>query len=314
MNVVIRPLQAQELTKAEHIFRLAFGTFVGLPDPLQFASDLSYIPHRWHTDPTGAFAAEWEGVLIGSNLATCWGSVGFFGPLSVHPAFWDQGIGQRLIAPVLDRFAESNIQQLGLFTFPSSPKHHGLYQKFGFWPRFLTFVMAKSVQRNSQASQSPQWYSQLNQTQRVECLQAGRVLTDKVHEGLDVSQEVGAVQAQSLGDTVLLWDEAGLVGLAICHYGARTEAGSNTCYVKFGAVQPGPEAGQRFEQLLDACEQLAASQGMTRLIAGVNSAQHDAYNRMLARGFRTEITGVAMHKPNEAGYQRPDRFVLCDWR
>ncbi|WP_269321030.1 hypothetical protein [Fischerella sp. PCC 9605] len=32
------------------------------------------------------------------------------------------------------------------------------------------------------------------------------------------------------------------------------------------------------------------------------------------RGFRAEIIGVAMHRPNEAGYNRPDVFVLDDWR
>ena len=26
-----------------------------------------------------------------------------------------------------------------------SPKHLGLYQKFGFWPRFLTAIMAKQL-------------------------------------------------------------------------------------------------------------------------------------------------------------------------
>jgi hypothetical protein len=27
-----------------------------------------------------------------------------------------------------------------------SPKHLGLYQRFGFWPRFLTAIMAKHLQ------------------------------------------------------------------------------------------------------------------------------------------------------------------------
>ena len=33
----------------------------------------------------------------------------------------------------------------GLFTFAQSAKHVGLYQKFGFWPRFLTMVMSKPI-------------------------------------------------------------------------------------------------------------------------------------------------------------------------
>jgi hypothetical protein len=35
---------------------------------------------------------------------------------------------------------------------------------------------------------------------------------------------------------------------------------------------------------------------------------------MLARGFRTGVQGVAMHKPDEPGYSRPDVSALDDWR
>jgi hypothetical protein len=34
----------------------------------------------------------------------------------------------------------------------------------------------------------------------------------------------------------------------------------------------------------------------------------------VAIGFRTEMTGVAMQKPNQPGYNRPDVFALDDWR
>ncbi len=59
---------------------------------------------------------------------------------------------------------------------------------------------------------------------------------------------------------------------------------------------------------------LTAKAGMSGLLAGVNTSHHDAYGQMIARGFRTQITGIAMHKPNEAGFARPDVFVLNDWR
>jgi len=34
----------------------------------------------------------------------------------------------------------------------------------------------------------------------------------------------------------------------------------------------------------------------------------------VARGFRTEVSAVALHRPNEPGYSRPGLFVLDDWR
>ena len=35
-GVSIRPLREHELSEADRIFRLAFGTFIGLPDPMTF--------------------------------------------------------------------------------------------------------------------------------------------------------------------------------------------------------------------------------------------------------------------------------------
>jgi predicted N-acetyltransferase YhbS len=313
MNISIRLLQANELATADHIFRLAFGTFVGLPEPTDFAGDAAYIQHRWKTDPNAAFVAEVDGKLIGSNLVVNWGSFGYFGPLSVHPDFWQQKVGQQLIEPAIACFTQWQTRLAGLYTFATSPKHHALYQKFGFNLRFLTPIMAKSVQPSQVIPQGMR-YSQLNEDERAESLKASSQLTDSIYEGLDLTREIQTVHQQALGDTVLFWDDIGLAGFAVCHYGANTEAGSNTCYVKFGAVRSGTDAGERFEQLLDLCEHLAVTQGMSKLLAGVNTSREEAYRRMIARGYVSEIIGVAMHRPNEPGYNRPDVFALDDWR
>jgi hypothetical protein len=66
--------------------------------------------------------------------------------------------------------------------------------------------------------------------------------------------------------------------------------------------------------LLQACEELAAMKGLSRLVAGNNTARHEAYRSMLGRGFRTELQGVAMQRHNEAGYNRPGVYLIDDWR
>jgi len=42
---------------------LAFGTFVGLHDPMQFSGDADPIRTRFRTDPSAALAAEVNGEL-----------------------------------------------------------------------------------------------------------------------------------------------------------------------------------------------------------------------------------------------------------
>jgi hypothetical protein len=69
-----------------------------------------------------------------------------------------------------------------------------------------------------------------------------------------------------------------------------------------------------FRQLLDAVEHLAGTRGLSRLVAGVNTNRHEAYRAMLSCGFRTDIQGIAMHRPNTDGYSRAGAFVIDDWR
>jgi hypothetical protein len=150
--------------------------------------------------------------------------------------------------------------------------------------------------------------------ERAGCLDECRALTETIHAGLDVRVEIEAVANQALGDTVLVRNGKTLVGLAVCHVGAGSEAGSGAAYVKFGAARSGPSAVQNFDRLVSACEEFARTRGAERLVAGVNTARHDACRALIGRGFRTMLQGVAMLRPNEPGWNRGDCFVLDDWR
>ncbi|MGH7896710.1 MAG: GNAT family N-acetyltransferase [Candidatus Binatia bacterium] len=312
MSIAVRPLQEQDLADADRIFRLAFGTFLGLPEPLAFAGDGDWVGTRFHADPSAALAAEVDGAFAGSNFVTRWGSFGFFGPLTVRPDLWDRGVAKRLLEPTMELFERGQTTHRGLFTFSHSPKHHALYQKFGFYPRFLTAVMAKPVERAS--ARPVACFSTLAENEREGTRRASRALTGSLYAGLDVTPEIDSVAGQRLGDTLLLEDGGNLVGLAVCHAGKGTEAGTGRCYVKFGAVGAGSRAAERFERLLDACEAFAAGAGASTLVAGTNLAREPAYRAMLRRGFRTELVGVAMQSGNEPGPNRPEVFAIDDWR
>ncbi|WP_371100104.1 GNAT family N-acetyltransferase [Streptomyces sp. PU_AKi4] len=213
--VSVRPLVEPDLDRADEIFRVAFGTFLGLPEPETFFGTADYVRTRWAADPRAAFAATVEGEVVGSNFAADWGSVGYFGPLTVRPDLWDRGIGRRLMEPVMDRFDTWENRHLGLFTFSHSPKHLELYRRYGFWPRFLTAVMRKRV-TVSAVVPGRVLYGELTAAERPDALGLARALTGAVHEGLSLEREITAVQAQGLGDTVLLEGAgSGLDGLAV---------------------------------------------------------------------------------------------------
>jgi GNAT superfamily N-acetyltransferase len=311
---MIRPLTKDDLPEARRIACTAFGTFLGASDPENFWADRDYVHGRFGAEHVASFAAEEDGALVGSNFATRWGSVGFFGPITVRPDHQGRGTGKNLVEAVTSQLDAWGVRHAGLRTFPHSPLYHALYGKFGFYPRFLTAIMAAPA-RSAGIARPWTRYSELPAGERETARRSCRELTEQLYEGLDLGAEISIVAARGLGDTLLLWDTSSrLAGFAICHWGPASEAGAGCCYVKFGAVRSGPGAEERFAGLLDACGALAVSAGMPSVLAGVNLAREEAYRHMVARGFRTEMPVVTMHRPNEPGYSRPGAYVLDDWR
>lgn len=311
---VIRPLAESDLATARQIVRRAFGSFLGAPDPENFWTDRDYVYGRFGAEHVAAFAAEENGVLVGSNFATRWGSVGFFGPLTIAPEHWNGGCAQPLVAAACAEFERWRVSHAGLFTFAHSPKHIHLYRKFGFYPRFLTAIMAAPAAAAGGTAVRSR-YSALSPQQCRLAEEASRALTDGIYPGLDLRGEIRTVAALGLGDTLLLWEGAGrLSGFAVCHWGPASEAGADALFVKFGAARRGRRAVDHFAALIDGVLALAAEAGMASVVAGVNLAREEAYRALLARGFRTEFQGVTMHLGNEPGYSRPGLYVLDDWR
>jgi GNAT superfamily N-acetyltransferase len=316
-SVKIGRLKKSELAEAERICRLAFGTFLGVSRPPNSPNARDLVTPRWHSTHVTMIAARDGGRLIGSNVVTRWGSFGFFGPLTVLPEYWDRGVGQRLLQSTMALFDNWGVRHSGLFTFPHSAKHVGLYQKFGYWPRYLTVVMTRtpdaSTAEPTKRTDERALLSKLNRSQREQAIESCGKITNNIDKGLDLTGEIRAVLAQRTGDVVLTYGRNILDGFGICQYGPGSEAGEKTCYVKFGAVRGGAGGGQRFEQLLDACDAFAVSRGAA-VEAGVNLAREDAYRRMRARGYRTTMQGVSMQRPHAEGFNRADAYVIDDWR
>ncbi|TAJ16230.1 MAG: GNAT family N-acetyltransferase [Planctomycetota bacterium] len=313
MTIAIRPLPERDLDAADRIFRLAFGTFLGLPDPLQFAGDADFLRTRWRANPSAVLGAYDGAQLVGSNVASRWGSFGFFGPLTVLPQLWDKAVGQALLSETMRLYEQWGTRSVGLFTFPHSTKHIHVYQKYGFWPQALTPVLALAPAPRQMPAHVAS-YAALAPTERGAALAACRALANEIDAGLDLSAEIESVERQRLGDTLLVREGHELAAFAVCHAGAGSEAGSGTVYVKFAAVRPGAAAAPHFEALLDACEAYAGERGMPTLLAGVNTARSEAYRALLRRGFRARMNGVAMLRPHAPGTLRAGCYVLDDWR
>jgi N-acetylglutamate synthase-like GNAT family acetyltransferase len=316
-SVKIGPIKPAEIPEADRIFRLAFGTFLGIPDPATFMGDRDLVASRIRGKHVEALAARENGRLIGFNMLTTWGSFAFFGPLCVLPKYWDKGVAQKLLESTVAAFDRAELPRTGLFTFPHSAKHVGLYNKFGYWPQQLTALFRYTPEPASgPADPSLRPFvplSTLSRSEREQAITACRKLAGSIEKGLDLTEEIQSLLRQHTGEVLLTYTRNTLDGFAIACTGPGSEGGSEICYLKFAAVRGAAAADGRFDSLLDACEHFAR----TRKIAlefGLSFACEAAYRRVRARKLRPFTHGVAMQRPSLPGFYRQDAYVLSDLR
>ena len=316
-DVIIRQMNEEDIEESDRIIRLAFGTFRGIKDPENYRIDAKYAHPRYFADPSASFVAELNGKIIGSNFGLHWGSIGIFGPLTIHPDYWDKGIGSKLMRQVMRCFEKWKVTHSGAMTFANSPKHISLYRKLGYNPRFLIPVMSKKIEDKPISTNSKfTWlrYSE-NGKDKDRILQECNKVTNTVYPGLDLRLEIKAVDKLNLGDTVILLGEhKEIIGFAVCHCGVNTEAGAEKCYVKFGAVSTNSHSEINFTNLLNVCEEFTVSKKMKTLVVGVNIGRHNAYQLLLKQDFIIDFLGVSLHQPNNDAYNTAEKYVLDDWR
>ncbi len=349
-SVLVGQLRETELEEAGRIVRLAFGTFLGLPNPLEFMGDRDFFSPRWRSPNTSVLAARDNGKLIGSNVVTRWGSFAFFGPLTILPDYWNRGVAQQLLAATINVIDRWGVRRSGLFTFPNSLKHVGLYQKFGYWPGYLTAIMKRAP---AAPSLTP--------------AKGATAVPESLHPGTGSPSGVFLKKTPPFAEPHRareLWNRSGPVLLSALTRSARQQAIA-ACAKLAGRIEqgldlggeiravvaqrtgevlllyarntlhafavcmhgPGSEGGEkvcyvkfaaassaeRFEGLLDAIDAIANEWG-AEVEAGVSTACADAFQRMRSRGYRPEGLGIAMQRPHGDGFTRPGAYVLSDWR
>ncbi len=302
-------LPEAQLESAQRLVRLAFGTFLQMPDPNEFGNG-SLCTARWYMDPEGAFGAWVSDRLVGVVFAINWGSFGFFGPLVVDPEFWSRGIAQQLLEPVMAYFQNRKVTHSGLFTFANSPKHILLYQRYGFEPGYLTALTSAPV---SSAGQDRQYgcFSGANEAARELHIAELKSITDSLYPGLELTVEIENARKRNIGETIISLDPQHKVqGFAVCHFGQGSEAQREAMYVKFAAATN----SRAFAEVLDSCHHLAAKRNLVKIDLGVNTSRKQAYKLILEKGFRVQTFGIAMHLNGQPGFNRDDVFAADDWR
>lgn len=135
-NLNIRPVHPDDLSDLYEMITdpRVIGTLIHLPS-MEFSDEEAWLKNK--KPGSHRLAAELDGKVVGSaavrqNLRARMTHSGRMG-LLVHADYWGQGIGQRLMAAILD-IADNwlNLLRVELEAFTDNPAAIHIYQKFGF--------------------------------------------------------------------------------------------------------------------------------------------------------------------------------------
>jgi N-acetylglutamate synthase-like GNAT family acetyltransferase len=324
--IKIRRVRKGDLSKVRDVMEQAFGDFferqVGTR-PRQVFGGAQYVHHRWLMEPWGCFVAEeGDGKIVGAAVAVMWGTIGLVGPMAVLTNYQNQDIGQQLLTACQEFFDENKATLQGVCTYPYSPKHLILYQKFGYRPKGLVVITGKPLDRreivhatrNAKPGLAIRRYSTLEEAKKKQAMQKIRRMTNAFWRGMDLGKEVEIVDGLTLGDTLLLEKGREVIGFAVCHLPPNSEAPHGCAYVKFLAIDPRQKRPEHLHALLGAVEEMAGAAQLQRVVAPAYTYYWTAYQTLLERGYHVDFTMVRMKRGKQEDYEDPSDLVLDDWR
>ena len=242
-------------------------------------------------EPEGCFAAEVDERIVGCIFSHVWGAVGWFGPVEVVTEHQNRGIGKELVTRSVQHLRSRGCTTIGLETMSSSIKNISLYEKLGFMPRHLSYVLYKRLERSDGTR------PKISEAGYSEDLDIRKEKWNSIIPGLDYTSELRATVEQKLG-RVLVHGSSGDVSHAVVHTYEMFENSPNAIVKLLVAEDEGSAS-----ELLVACENDAIEEGRTGIFLRTYAASHPRLEFFLKRGYVLQSTSTRMilEGPDEEG-------------
>jgi GNAT superfamily N-acetyltransferase len=223
------------------------------------------------------------------NLAHLCGQEGWMGPLAVRTDRQGGGVGKSVVGAAADWLIDHGARTVGLETMPRTVDNIGFYSTLGFQPGHLTVTL--TLDTGTRRLPAPALLSAEPEDRQHSALSAIRGLVEELAPGYDCSREILLTAEMGLGDTVLLWGDAGLDGFALWHSAALAEGrdADELRVLKLAARSP-----ETFAAVVTAVEAAASRAGIRRVAIRSQTAYADAYQALVARSYQVRWTDLRM--------------------
>jgi GNAT superfamily N-acetyltransferase len=230
-----------------------------------------------------------RGDVAAFNVAHQGGVEGWMGPLAVRPDRQGTGVGKTIVRAAADWLIDRGVSTLGLETMPRTPENIGFYARLGFMPGFLTITLTNEITTRGQPA--PLLLSRRSVEDKAATMEAARRLVNDLAPGIDFSREILLTAELGLGDTSLVEGTDGLDALALWHSAPLADSRTRD---EVRVLKLAARDDKAFDAAIAAVEAAAAKAGIRRVAVRCQSRYHDAFLRLIARGYRVRWTDLRM--------------------
>ena len=230
-----------------------------------------------------------HGDVAAFNVAHLAGAEGWMGPLAVRPDRQGTGVGKTIVRTAADWLIERGVATLGLETMPRTPENIGFYARLGFTPGFLTITLTNEIATRGQPV--PVLLSRRSGDDKESAMQAARRLVGDLVPGIDFSREILLTAELGLGDTSLVEGDDGLNALALWHSAPLADSRTRD---EVRVLKLAARDDAAFDAAIAGVEAAAARAGIRRIAVRCQSRYDDAFQRLIARGYRVRWTDLRM--------------------
>lgn len=265
---------------------------------------------RYAIEDAGDGAMVWrdaDGQLAGFNMVHRSGAEGWMGPIAVRPDRQSEGLGSAMVQAGIEWLKAQGARTIGLETMPRTVDNIGFYSRLGFMPGHLTITLVRDVgRRNADPGELLSASGPRVDDGLTEC----RALTERLAPGIDFTRELALTHELRIGDTSVVRRDGRLVAFALWH-SAPLAAGRPKDEVR--VLKLAAESTDDLERVVDAVQHAAQHERVRRVALRCQSANADAYLRLVERGFRVHWTDLRMILRDYAHAGPRSGVVLSNW-
>jgi GNAT superfamily N-acetyltransferase len=248
-----------------------------------------------------------RGQVAAFNMVHRSGVEGWMGPLAVRSEFQGVGIGKEIVTRGIEWLKEQGAAVIGLETMPRTMDNIGFYSRLGFLPGRLTLTVTIDA---ATADRPALLMGRLAAREKERTIEACATLLGYLAPGYDYTREIVLTDERSLGDTLLLRDDEGIVGFALCHTTPLVEGRARE---ELRVLKLALADESLFDGAARALCDFARRSGTRRVAFRLQGEYTGIYQQLIALGGRVRWTDLRMVLDGYSEARPEHGVVLSNW-